>query len=181
MKAAFAGSKDSSSRGGSQVDLSVSAKIGEKIGASIENLMKAAERDGQPKEHLKEQRPKEVRVIADLKGEVSGVSGSVPSLNRNGSMNRGTLDRNDSSAKFKFGAASGNASNRCVSCGKTAYPVEQLRVDDIVFHKQCFKCEHCHNKLSLGKFASLEGKVHLIWCSYARSTIVNLILNNCLH
>jgi hypothetical protein len=64
------------------------------------------------------------------------------------------------SDKFsKFGPAAGGASNKCAECSKTAYPVEQIRVDDVVFHKACFKCAHCNNKLTLGKYAALEGKV----------------------
>jgi len=51
------------------------------------------------------------------------------------------------------------ASAKCTVCGKTAYAAEQVRpTDDIVFHKQCFKCEQCHTVLKLGNYAALDGK-----------------------
>jgi len=53
------------------------------------------------------------------------------------------------------------ASAKCVVCGKTAYAAEQVRpTDDIVFHKQCFKCEQCHTVLKLGNYAALDGKYY---------------------
>jgi uncharacterized membrane protein len=37
---------------------------------------------------------------------------------------------------------------------------EKLTADDIIFHKKCFQCSHCHGGLKLGNYASLEGKVY---------------------
>ena len=33
-------------------------------------------------------------------------------------------------------------SAKCDACGKTAYPVESVKIQDLVFHKKCFKCLH---------------------------------------
>jgi len=53
------------------------------------------------------------------------------------------------------------ASAKCIVCGKTAYAAEQIRpVDDIVFHKNCFRCTHCNSVLKLGNYASLDGKYY---------------------
>ena len=35
---------------------------------------------------------------------------------------------------------------KCDACGKTAYLVESVKIQDLVFHKKCFKCLHHHNK-----------------------------------
>ncbi|XP_066564599.1 LIM domain and actin-binding protein 1a isoform X2 [Amia ocellicauda] len=48
----------------------------------------------------------------------------------------------------------------CVSCQKTVYPLERLVANQLVFHKACFRCSHCSNRLSLGNFASLHGSVY---------------------
>jgi len=53
------------------------------------------------------------------------------------------------------------ASAKCMVCGKTAYAAEQVRpTDDVVLHKNCFKCEQCHSLIKLGNFASLDGKYY---------------------
>lgn len=47
-------------------------------------------------------------------------------------------------------------------CRKRVYPMDGLIADKKKFHKSCFSCEHCNNKLSLGNYVSLHG--HL-FCS----------------
>lgn len=36
--------------------------------------------------------------------------------------------------------------------------MEQIVIEVGTFHKTCFRCDHCHNVLSLGKYAALDGK-----------------------
>ena len=48
----------------------------------------------------------------------------------------------------------------CVVCSKAVYETEKLVADERVFHKTCFKCEHCKKTLSLGNFASLNEKTY---------------------
>uniref|UniRef100_A0A8C1WWI9 LIM zinc-binding domain-containing protein n=1 Tax=Cyprinus carpio TaxID=7962 RepID=A0A8C1WWI9_CYPCA len=38
--------------------------------------------------------------------------------------------------------------------------MEGLIADKKKFHKSCFLCEHCKNKLSLGNFVSLHGHLY---------------------
>lgn len=45
-------------------------------------------------------------------------------------------------------------------CDKTVYVLEKIECDGRVFHKTCFKCEHCKRTLSLGNFAGLQGKLY---------------------
>jgi len=51
-------------------------------------------------------------------------------------------------------------SAKCETCHKTAYQQEQVRADDHVFHKSCFRCVHCKNVLRLGNYASLKGNYY---------------------
>jgi len=52
----------------------------------------------------------------------------------------------------------GEGSNKCLSCGKSVYVTEEIRVDGKLFHRGCFRCTHCNNTLKVGTYASLEGK-----------------------
>ncbi|KXS10042.1 hypothetical protein M427DRAFT_159899 [Gonapodya prolifera JEL478] len=65
--------------------------------------------------------------------------------------------RRTSSAASPF-ASSG--SPKCPACGKSVYPMEELRVDEARFHKSCFRCTECKGVLSAGKFAALDGKYY---------------------
>lgn len=38
-------------------------------------------------------------------------------------------------------------SELCTVCRRRAYPMDALIVDKKKFHKSCFCCEHCRNKL----------------------------------
>lgn len=51
------------------------------------------------------------------------------------------------------------SSDRCLVCEKRVYILEKLTADGKVFHKTCFRCNHCQKVLSLGTYASLEGKL----------------------
>uniref|UniRef100_A0A0D9VSA7 LIM zinc-binding domain-containing protein n=1 Tax=Leersia perrieri TaxID=77586 RepID=A0A0D9VSA7_9ORYZ len=46
---------------------------------------------------------------------------------------------------------------KCKVCTKTVYPMDQLSTDGVVFHRSCFKCQHCKSTLSLGNYSSIEG------------------------
>uniref|UniRef100_A0A8C3X0P0 LIM domain and actin binding 1 n=1 Tax=Catagonus wagneri TaxID=51154 RepID=A0A8C3X0P0_9CETA len=48
----------------------------------------------------------------------------------------------------------------CVECQKTVYPMERLLANQQVFHVSCFRCSYCNNKLSLGTYASLHGRIY---------------------
>lgn len=38
---------------------------------------------------------------------------------------------------------------KCKVCTKTVYPMDQLSTDGVVFHRSCFKCQHCKSTLSV--------------------------------
>ena len=39
---------------------------------------------------------------------------------------------------------------KCTRCGDRVYPVEKVGpVNEVIFHKQCFKCVQCGNHLTL--------------------------------
>ncbi|XP_043821973.1 LIM domain and actin-binding protein 1 isoform X2 [Dromiciops gliroides] len=52
------------------------------------------------------------------------------------------------------------AKEQCVECQKTVYPMERLLANQQVFHVSCFRCFYCNNKLSLGTYASLHGRIY---------------------
>ncbi|XP_008846991.1 LIM domain and actin-binding protein 1 isoform X1 [Nannospalax galili] len=52
------------------------------------------------------------------------------------------------------------AKETCVECQKTVYPMERLLANQQVFHVSCFRCSYCNNKLSLGTYASLHGRIY---------------------
>ncbi|KAK3569229.1 hypothetical protein QTP86_026509, partial [Hemibagrus guttatus] len=51
-------------------------------------------------------------------------------------------------------------SELCTVCRTRVYPMEGLIADKKKFHKSCFLCEHCKNKLSLGNYVSLHGHLY---------------------
>lgn len=46
---------------------------------------------------------------------------------------------------------------KCVACGKTAYPLERAVASGKVFHKNCFKCSVCKCVLKVIDYAHLDG------------------------
>eukprot|EP01102_Stenamoeba_stenopodia_P022748 TRINITY_DN95_c0_g1_i1.p1 TRINITY_DN95_c0_g1~~TRINITY_DN95_c0_g1_i1.p1 ORF type:complete len:102 (+),score=28.12 TRINITY_DN95_c0_g1_i1:209-514(+) len=48
----------------------------------------------------------------------------------------------------------------CKSCEKRVYPMDRLSINDVIFHKGCFKCDHCKGTISAGNYASLEGRYY---------------------
>uniref|UniRef100_A0A3P8TW33 Xin actin binding repeat containing 2 n=1 Tax=Amphiprion percula TaxID=161767 RepID=A0A3P8TW33_AMPPE len=53
-------------------------------------------------------------------------------------------------------------SELCTVCRRRAYPMDALIVDKKKYHKSCFCCEHCRNKLSLGNYVSLHGHFYCL-------------------
>lgn len=44
----------------------------------------------------------------------------------------------------------------CVICSKAAYPTESVKVDQLTYHKRCFKCVHCKCRLTMQNFAMIN-------------------------
>lgn len=44
---------------------------------------------------------------------------------------------------------------KCKACDKTVYLMDQLTADGIVFHKSCFKCNHCKGTLTVPSLVSV--------------------------
>ncbi|XP_060051367.1 LIM domain and actin-binding protein 1 isoform X2 [Erinaceus europaeus] len=66
-------------------------------------------------------------------------------------------ESSSSKAVKKFQAP---ARETCVECQKTVYPMERLLANQQVFHISCFRCSYCNNKLSVGTYASLHGRIY---------------------
>jgi len=52
------------------------------------------------------------------------------------------------------------ASQKCATCGKTAYPLESLTAVEKTYHKICFKCDVCGMSLNLKNYKGVQGKVY---------------------
>uniref|UniRef100_A0A5K3EY76 SH3 domain-containing protein n=2 Tax=Mesocestoides corti TaxID=53468 RepID=A0A5K3EY76_MESCO len=45
----------------------------------------------------------------------------------------------------------------CAACGKTVYPIEEIRGLDKVWHKSCFRCQTCNKILGIHNFKGYGG------------------------
>jgi len=50
------------------------------------------------------------------------------------------------------------AANTCAKCGKSVYPLEAIAALDKHYHKQCFRCTHCDQVISLKGFSAIGGE-----------------------
>lgn len=48
----------------------------------------------------------------------------------------------------------GGTTQKCASCGRTVYPVEELAADGRVYHRPCFRCHHCKSTLQVPSLSS---------------------------
>eukprot|EP01089_Gocevia_fonbrunei_P013925 TRINITY_DN3687_c0_g1_i1.p1 TRINITY_DN3687_c0_g1~~TRINITY_DN3687_c0_g1_i1.p1 ORF type:complete len:496 (-),score=116.06 TRINITY_DN3687_c0_g1_i1:16-1503(-) len=54
--------------------------------------------------------------------------------------------------------ANSMAPTPCARCGKTVFQTERLPVNQLVFHKTCFKCSTCNKTLKLGDYSFVDSK-----------------------
>ncbi|KAK3515787.1 hypothetical protein QTP70_032273 [Hemibagrus guttatus] len=55
------------------------------------------------------------------------------------------------------------AQDRCTACLKPVYSMEKIATDKHVFHKNCFCCKHCNQKLSLRTYTTLYGEFYCVF------------------
>ncbi|CAL9756964.1 unnamed protein product [Musa acuminata subsp. burmannicoides] len=72
---------------------------------------------------------------------------------------RNELSKSPSKISYMFTGTQ----DKCVSCKKTAYPLEKLTVEGESYHKTCFKCSHGGCTLTPSSYAALEG---IIYCKH---------------
>ncbi|KAH9260015.1 hypothetical protein BASA81_001787 [Batrachochytrium salamandrivorans] len=69
-----------------------------------------------------------------------------------------TSESKKSSMVFETAAAAPPISgSNCVVCNSPVYKMEEVIVDKMMMHKQCFQCEHCKRQLTMGNFACING------------------------
>jgi len=49
---------------------------------------------------------------------------------------------------------------KCKACNKTVHFIEMVSADGVPYHKTCFKCSHCNNKLAMSTFSSIDGALY---------------------
>ncbi|KAL4566579.1 hypothetical protein LXL04_030697 [Taraxacum kok-saghyz] len=57
-------------------------------------------------------------------------------------------------------ASYGGTTQKCKACEKTVYLVDELTVDNKVYHRACFRCHHCKSTLKLSNYSSFEGVLY---------------------
>ncbi|CAL9051883.1 unnamed protein product, partial [Musa banksii] len=72
---------------------------------------------------------------------------------------RNELSKSPSKISYMFTGTQ----DKCVSCKKTAYPLEKLTEEGESYHKTCFKCSHGGCTLTPSSYAALEG---IIYCKH---------------
>ncbi|KAM7257083.1 hypothetical protein ACFE04_012824 [Oxalis oulophora] len=50
--------------------------------------------------------------------------------------------------------------DKCKACDKTVHFIEMITADGVPFHKTCFKCTHCHGRLVMGSYSSMDGVLY---------------------
>ncbi|XP_053530858.1 LIM domain-containing protein isoform X6 [Ictalurus punctatus] len=53
--------------------------------------------------------------------------------------------------------------DRCTACLKPVYSMEKIAADKYVFHKNCFCCKHCNQKLSLRNYTTHYGEFYCVF------------------
>jgi len=53
----------------------------------------------------------------------------------------------------------GGTAEKCKVCQKTVYEMEKLTIEQVVYHKTCFKCAKCAKVLRMGDFTAIQGEV----------------------
>mmetsp|Transcript_81429 Transcript_81429/g.264390 ORF Transcript_81429/g.264390 Transcript_81429/m.264390 type:complete len:187 (-) Transcript_81429:238-798(-) len=54
------------------------------------------------------------------------------------------------------GGGGGASSDKCHGCGKVAYAMERIVVEEQTWHPSCWRCTACDGKLTLGKFSKAQ-------------------------
>ncbi|XP_058764849.1 LIM domain-containing protein PLIM2c-like [Vicia villosa] len=50
--------------------------------------------------------------------------------------------------------------DKCAACDKTVYVVDLLTLENIPYHKSCFKCSHCKGNLTMSTYSSMDGVLY---------------------
>uniref|UniRef100_UPI00358EFA7D uncharacterized protein isoform X1 n=1 Tax=Myxine glutinosa TaxID=7769 RepID=UPI00358EFA7D len=122
--------------------------------------------------------PKESALEVPLSqdGEPQAESSRIPSLRERVAMYQAAITESSADKKLLPGMSSSSTvgayqqvkqrfgftkreGEYCKGCSEKVYWADRLAVDNNTYHKSCFRCHHCWNKLSLGNFAAAEGFV----------------------
>ncbi|KAF5816808.1 putative transcription factor interactor and regulator LIM family [Helianthus annuus] len=56
--------------------------------------------------------------------------------------------------------AFGGTIDKCNACDKTVHFVDLMTVDNVIYHKKCFKCTHCKGTLVMSNYSSMDGVLY---------------------
>ncbi|KAJ8450513.1 hypothetical protein Cgig2_002198 [Carnegiea gigantea] len=68
---------------------------------------------------------------------------------------------------------------KCKACDKTVYLMDQLSADGVAYHKSCFKCNHCKNRLQVHSSSIWAFLLHLLSFLGMLDMGFTLILQSC--
>lgn len=59
----------------------------------------------------------------------------------------------------------GAPTTKCLKCGKTLYPAETVKMEDKMFHQNCFRCVKCNKKLDGSNYGKIVGADNTPYCA----------------
>lgn len=68
----------------------------------------------------------------------------------------GDTPKTPSKASFFFSGTQ----DKCISCGKTVYPLDKVSLEGLLYHRSCFKCIHGGCFISPSNYAAHDGRLY---------------------
>ncbi|XP_037823744.1 F-actin-monooxygenase Mical-like isoform X4 [Lucilia sericata] len=101
-------------------------------------------------EKLKRQRRYEQQFVGNAAGAGNAAQTDTP---RRAKKRRSADKAANISTKVALAFKKQAASEKCHFCKQTVYLMEKLQTENLVMHRGCLKCHHCHTNLRLGAYA----------------------------
>ncbi|KAH9612553.1 hypothetical protein KSS87_010599 [Heliosperma pusillum] len=78
-------------------------------------------------------------------------------------QSRTSLSKTHTRSPSKAARMFSGTQEKCSTCSKTVYPIEKVTVENLFYHKTCFKCTHGGCSLTPSNYAALDG---VLYCKH---------------
>uniref|UniRef100_A0A336MWJ0 F-actin monooxygenase n=1 Tax=Culicoides sonorensis TaxID=179676 RepID=A0A336MWJ0_CULSO len=96
---------------------------------------------------------KEGSILEGAKNKVASIAGQFKRKEESESDD-GKVKKSPKTGKPSgFALTSGSSSETCHFCKQRVYLMEKVTAENLVLHRSCLKCHHCHTSLRLGGYA----------------------------